>query len=104
MNQGGGKPSHSLNCCDDFADAGVDAVSLRRRGGVDVRASWGAASSAPTVPIFTAQILLLRCCCDWRNVFFEVAEEQGVEMERGAWAFVYGVGAVGVFHEVYWLV
>ena len=34
-------------------------------------------------------------------MFFEVAQQQAVKMERGAGAFVYGVGAVGVFHEVY---
>ena len=79
-------------------------VQLRCRGDVYARASWGAASSAPTVPIFTARILLLRQRRYWWDVFFEVTEEQGVEVERGARAFVYGVGAVGVFHEVYWLV
>ena len=39
-----------------------------------------------------------------RDVFFKVAEEQGVEVVRGVRAFVYGVGAVGILHEVYWLI
>ena len=33
-------------------------------------------------------------------MFFEIAQEQAIEMQRGAGAFVDGVGAVGVFHEV----
>ena len=79
------KPPHSLNCRDDPADTGT-------------------ACRAPTVPSFTVRTLLVRRRCDWWDVFLEVAEEQRVEMQGGAGAFVYGVGAVGVFHEVYWFV
>lgn len=95
----------------DFASTRIQAAKYpsllpyRRIGDVQFSHKTGTACRAPTAARFVWRNLLwlLR---EWRrrDVLFEVAQQEGVEVERGVWAFVYGVGTVGVFHEVYGLV
>jgi hypothetical protein len=120
LNQGGGpsflrinKPPHSLNCCDDLAETGTAcrAPTAPRRCGRPGKLgrSPPAADLRQAAPLRIRVVICAGCLWlwwrrDWRDVFFQVTKQKGVEVEGGAWAFVYGVGAVGVFHEVYWFV